>query len=68
MAAKANISPKSEAGTGGMLAMNGTSTAGGSGSPNSSAPGSPQATGASSHLSGSVTFAGLSGLVAFLMF
>jgi hypothetical protein len=68
MAVKENVTPKSEAGTGGKLSMNSTSTSGSSGSANSSASGSPQSTGAASHLTGSVTFAGLSGFVAFLMF
>lgn len=62
--ASTNVSPSSTAGTGGNITENGTST---SGSPSSSASGAVQSTGAASHLTGSVAFAGLSGLFTFFL-
>jgi hypothetical protein len=58
-----NVSPTVKAGTGGNLTENTTST-----SPSSTTSGTPTpSTGASSHLSGSVTFAGLAGAFAYFL-
>ncbi|KAL6705138.1 hypothetical protein ACN47E_007243 [Coniothyrium glycines] len=61
--ATANVAPSSTAGTGGNLTTNGTSTSGSA----SSSGSSPASTGAASHLTGSATFAGLTGLAAYLL-
>jgi len=61
--ASTNVSPTSKAGTGGNLTESSSSS-----SPSSSASGAPAAsTGAASHLAGSATFAGLTGLFAYLL-
>ncbi|KAF1357749.1 Cupredoxin [Lizonia empirigonia] len=57
---ESNVSPTVKAGTGGKLTENTTST-----SPSSAASGS--ATGAAEHLTGSITFAGLTGVFAYLL-
>lgn len=64
--ATSNVTPSSVAGTGGNLTENGTST---STSPSSSSSAAPptQSTGAASHISGSVAFAGLTGLFTYLL-
>lgn len=59
--ASSNVSPTTTSGTGGKLSVNGTSTSGGSSASSSAA------TGAASQLSGSVAFAGLTGLFTFFM-
>lgn len=59
-----NVSPTVRAGTGGNL----TESSASSGSPSGSASGTPaSSTGAASHMSGSVTFAGLAGAFAYLL-
>jgi len=65
--ASANVGSSAVAGTGGNLTENGTSSTTG---PSSSASGSgraPQSTGAAAHLAGSATFAGITGLFAYLL-
>ncbi|KAJ4336299.1 hypothetical protein N0V95_008646 [Ascochyta clinopodiicola] len=58
-----NVSPTVKAGTGGNLTENSTST-----SPSGTASGTPaSSTGAASHLSGSMTFAGLAGAFAYFL-
>ncbi|KAJ4363555.1 hypothetical protein N0V83_009851 [Neocucurbitaria cava] len=63
-AATGNVSPTSTAGTGGNLTVNGTTT---SGSASSSASAPASSTGAASHLTGSVAFAGLTGLFTYFL-
>lgn len=59
MGAGNNVSPTVKAGSGGNLTQtSGTST---------SASGSPSSTGAASHMSGSIAFAGLAGAFAYLL-
>ncbi|KAI8942115.1 hypothetical protein NX059_000209 [Plenodomus lindquistii] len=65
--AQSNVSPESTAGTGGNLTQNGTASSG-SGSGSSTGTGStPASTGAAAQLTGSVAFAGLTGLFTFFM-
>ena len=60
--ASTNVSPTSKAGSGGNLTESSTST-----SPSGSASSAPASTGAATHLAGSATFAGLTGLFAYLL-